>query len=66
MTRRDVAKNPLLGPIKEFRSRGESGIEISDFLPHIAACADDLFVIRSMARSFAHAIELACREFAND
>ncbi|MCP4389312.1 MAG: hypothetical protein GY802_13540 [Gammaproteobacteria bacterium] len=26
----------------------------------------DLFVIRSMARSFAHAIELACREFAND
>ena len=26
----------------------------------------DLFVIRSMARSFAHAIEQACREFAND
>ena len=26
----------------------------------------DLFVIRSMARSFAHAIEHACREFAND
>ncbi len=26
----------------------------------------DLFVIRSMARSFAHAIELACLEFADD
>ena len=48
MTRRDVAKNPLLGPIKPFRPRGDSGIEISDFLPHIAEHADDLFVIRSM------------------
>lgn len=48
MTRRDVAKNALLGPIKPFRPRGQSGIEISDFLPHIADCADDLFVIRSM------------------
>ena len=48
MTRRDVAKNPLLGPIKPFQPRGESGIEISDFLPNIASCADDLFVIRSM------------------
>ena len=48
MTRRKVAKNPLLGPIKPFRPRGKSGLEISDFLPHIAECADDLFVIRSM------------------
>jgi hypothetical protein len=48
MTRRDVAKNPLLGPIKPFRPRGNSGIEISDFLPHIAECADELCVIRSL------------------
>jgi hypothetical protein len=48
MTRRDVAKNPLLAPIKPFRPRGQSGLEISDFLPHVAACADDLCVIRSM------------------
>jgi hypothetical protein len=47
MTRRKVAKNPLLGPAKPFRPRGESGLEISDFLPHIAECADDLCVIRS-------------------
>ncbi len=47
-TRRDVARNPLLGPIKPFRPRGESGLEISDFLPEIARHADDLCVIRGM------------------
>ncbi|MCA9064775.1 MAG: DUF1501 domain-containing protein, partial [Planctomycetaceae bacterium] len=48
MTRRDVARNPLLAPIKRFRPRGKSGLEVSDFLPQIADCADDLFVIRSL------------------
>lgn len=48
MTRRDVAQNPLLGPIKPFRPRGQSGLEISDFLPHTAACADEILVIRSV------------------
>ena len=48
MTRRNVAKNPLLGPIKPFRKHGESGLEISDFLPHTAQHADRLCVIRSM------------------
>ena len=47
MTRRDVAKNPLLAPIRPFRKRGQSGLEISEFLPHIATCADDLCVLRS-------------------
>jgi len=47
MTRRKVAKNPLLGPIKPFRKRGESGLEISDFLPHIGTVADELCVLRS-------------------
>ena len=47
MTRRKVAKNPLLPPLKQFRPRGESGLEISDFLPHIAECADELCVLRS-------------------
>ena len=47
MTRRPVAKNPLLGPIRTFRKRGESGLEISDFLPHIAEHADRLCVLRS-------------------
>lgn len=46
MTRRKVAQNPLLAPIKPFRPRGESGLEISDFLPHMAELADELCVLR--------------------
>jgi hypothetical protein len=48
MTRRAVAKNPLLGPVKPFRPRGQSGLEISDFFPHLSQCADELCVIRSL------------------
>jgi hypothetical protein len=46
-TRRQVAANPLLGTKRIFRSHGHSGLPISDFLPHLAGCADDLAVIRS-------------------
>jgi hypothetical protein len=46
MTRRKVASNPLLGPLKPFRPRGQSGLPISDFLPHLSGLADDLCVIR--------------------
>jgi hypothetical protein len=45
-TRRAVAKNKLLPSRWPFRKRGESGIEISDALPHIASCADDLCILR--------------------
>jgi hypothetical protein len=31
-----------------FKRRGESGLEISDWFPHLGDCADDLCVIRSM------------------
>ncbi|REK12574.1 MAG: DUF1501 domain-containing protein, partial [Planctomycetota bacterium] len=31
-----------------FRQRGESGMWISDALPHLATCADDITLIRSM------------------
>lgn len=48
MTRRAVAKNPLLGPLKPFAKHGDSGIEISEFLPHTAELADELCVIRSL------------------
>src|SRR5262249_28097254 len=47
MTRRKVANNPLLAPVKPFRPRGESGLAISDFLPQMAKCEDDLCVLRS-------------------
>ena len=33
---------------RQFRRYGQSGIEFSELLPHLGACADDLCVIRSM------------------
>ena len=48
MTRRDVARNPLLAPLRRFRPRGQSGLQVSDFLPHIAGHADDICVVRSL------------------
>jgi len=46
MTRRKVARNPLLAPAKPFRPRGQSGLEVSDFLPELAQLADELCVLR--------------------
>lgn len=37
----------LLGTQRTFRKYGESGIEVSDLFPHIAACIDDIAVVRS-------------------
>lgn len=37
-----------LGPLWPFRQRGESGLWVSDLLPHMADVADDLCVIRSL------------------
>jgi hypothetical protein len=45
-TRRAVAKNKLLPPLRPFHPRGQSGVEVSDLLPNIAACADDICVLR--------------------
>src|SRR6059036_390394 len=45
-TRRNVAKNKLLPPLRPFRKYGQSGIEVSELLPHIAGCVDDLCVLR--------------------
>jgi hypothetical protein len=33
---------------RPFRPHGQSGIEMSDWLPHLSKCADDLCVVRSM------------------
>jgi hypothetical protein len=46
-TRRKVGQNPLLGTRRTFRKHGQSGLEVSDFLPQTAEHADDLAVIRS-------------------
>lgn len=39
--------NGLLPSKRKFRRYGRSGLEISDWLPHLAECADDLAIIRS-------------------
>lgn len=31
-----------------YRPRGQSGIELSDYIPHLADCVDDLAIVRSM------------------
>ena len=45
-TRRGVDKNALLATKRTFRKYGQAGIEVSDFLPHIATVVDDLAVLR--------------------
>jgi hypothetical protein len=36
----------------KFKQRGQSGLWVSDLFPHLAECADDLCVIRSMVSNF--------------
>jgi hypothetical protein len=36
----------------KFRKRGQSGLWVSDLLPHVAECIDDLCVVRSMVSKF--------------
>jgi len=45
-TRRNVAKNKLLPPLRPFRKYGQSGIEVSDLLPHIAGHMDEMCLLR--------------------
>src|SRR3954470_8216712 len=44
---RTRTSNLLPSPFK-FKKAGQSGIEMSELFPHLATCADDLCVIRSM------------------
>src|SRR5262245_39043427 len=38
----------ILGSPRVFRKHGQCGMDLSDFLPHLATCADDICWIRSM------------------
>jgi hypothetical protein len=40
-------RSPLLADRREWRQHGECGTWVSNWLPHIATCVDDLAVIRS-------------------
>src|SRR5258708_2593725 len=41
------AEAKLLGTKRTFKPYGKSGIEVSDLMPHVAECIDDIAVIRS-------------------
>jgi uncharacterized protein (DUF1501 family) len=45
-TRRNVEKNLLLGTKRTFAKHGQSGIEVSDWLPHTATIVDDIALLR--------------------
>ncbi len=52
-------KSLLLGSKRTFRPCGESGLVMSDLFPHLAGCADDLSVVRSIhADSIVHSAAL--------
>ncbi|MGA3204820.1 MAG: DUF1501 domain-containing protein, partial [Bryobacteraceae bacterium] len=38
----------VLASPRTFTPHGQSGIEFSDYIPHIASCADDICLVRSM------------------
>src|SRR5436190_962903 len=38
---------PLLASTRRFARHGQSGLDISDLMPHLATCADDLCLLRS-------------------
>ncbi len=45
---RTTTENLFASPF-QFRERGRSGVEVSDLLPEIGACIDDICIVRSMA-----------------
>jgi hypothetical protein len=47
LTSMGESKSPLLASQRAWKQHGQSGLWVSDWLPHIAGCADDLAVIRS-------------------
>jgi len=45
----------ILGSPRVFEPRGQCGMELSDLLPHLSTCADDIALVRSMhTESFNH------------
>src|SRR5262249_25212521 len=45
----------VLGSPRKFTRHGQCGMELSDFLPHLATCVDDMAFVRSMfTESFNH------------
>jgi len=55
MRRRSIRKEKILGPVREFKRHGQSGLWCSDAFPHTARHMDKMAVIKSLYMdSFAH------------
>jgi hypothetical protein len=46
VTRRAVERNRLMASPVRFRKRGQAGIEVSEWLPHIGGCVDEMCILR--------------------
>jgi hypothetical protein len=46
--RKEGKQTPLVRPQWEFKPRGRCGTPVSELFPHVAGCADELCVVRSM------------------
>jgi hypothetical protein len=47
---------PLLGSTRIFKKHGKSGLDVSDLMPHLAGCVDDIAFLRSCwGKSIIHA-----------
>lgn len=47
LTSMGESRSPLLGSKRTWKQHGQSGIWVSDWLPNIAECVDDIAVVRS-------------------
>jgi hypothetical protein len=47
LTSMGESRSPLLASKRTWKQHGQSGIWVSDWLPHIAECVDDIAVVRS-------------------
>lgn len=56
-----VGNAKLLGSPRKWKKHGQSGIEISDWYPHIATCADDLTVLRSVWQNGQNHVGSVCQ-----
>jgi hypothetical protein len=47
ITANGESRSPLLADKRQWKQHGQSGAWVSDWLPHMAACVDDIAIIRS-------------------
>jgi hypothetical protein len=40
-------RTPLLASTRKFKKHGQSGLDVSDLMPHLATCVDDIAFLRS-------------------